>query len=625
MARMPWPTRPLWRNHSCQRPAHFVFVDTETHQDQPDGPHGKTYNRLRLGVACAVDWPRGESPREEWFDFTEEGQFWEWLRTKQRPRRCLWVIAHNAVFDFTILRGWDRLETQEYRIRTEGKTYFDTRTGEPRDSKGWQGLFAVDGFPFHIETQGETGRVNFSDLMNYYKCSLADVARTLGTEKLDRPDPKMPDEWWFSYCRRDVEILKDAYLSLVKRWADENLGNWSLSGPALAWNHYRHRHMATPVVLHDHSEARDLEWSAYYPGEVRAWYRGHCPGPVVHYDVNSLYPAMMAGRLYPTELIDYVLNPNPTHVEWLISKYLVIGECDVETYRSETPWRKGNRTLYPVGRFTTALAGPEFVRSWKRGEVRAVRRLAYYRGAGLFASFVGQWWERKRQALDNRDSAGEKFAKLMLNSLGGKFAQRTPSWQFDPRIEVIRPWRAFPWTDPETGCVWNARAIGWHGQRLAGREDSAHCFPAVSAYLTSYAREFMREARASIPPSCLYYQDTDSLMVSGESDGYAPGGGSDVGGGLGQWREIGRYSSVTIRGPKNYSCDGRHTIAGVKLADDPCGPMMWSGVRWEGGPQLVTRQPDGSVRTWRVDFDTPGSCLEGGYGPDGWSYPIEIS
>jgi hypothetical protein len=621
---MPWGTRPLDRNKVCQRPSRFVFVDTETWTDKLPTIDGQSRHTLRLGVACSVTWPQGESRSEEWIEFTDSDVFWKWLRGRQRKGKVVWVVAHNMVYDFTILSGWDRLETTEYRVKTEARDYFDCRTGEPRRAKEWQGLVAIDGLPFHLETQGEVGRVNFTDLMNYHRCPLAAVAKTLGTEKLPRPDAKMPDEWWFAYCRRDVEILKDAYLSLVDRWCYRDLGNWAMSGPALAWNHYRHRHMPKPVTLHGHSEARDLEWAACHPGEIRAWFRGHCPGPVVHYDVNSLYPSVMAGREFPTELVDYIVNPQPGMAEWLMGKFLTIGEVDVETHRGEIPFRRAGRTLYPVGRFRTTLAGPELIRAWYRREVRRITKLAYYRGAGLFDSFVGEWWERKRQALDNRDIAGEKFAKLMLNSLPGKFSQRNPSWRFDARIPVVRPWRAFPWREDETGVVWNARAIGWQGQYAAARDDSAHAFPAISAYVTSYAREKMRAIRADVPPSCLFYQDTDSLMVA--TDDYATNEylAGLVGTELGDLREVGRYEKVTIRGPKNYSHDGEHTIAGVKISDDECGPMLWTGTRWEGGGQIVTRPPDGTVRTWPVDFDTPGSCLEGGYGQDGWSYPVQI-
>jgi DNA polymerase family B len=382
--------------------------------------------------------------------------------------------------------------------------------------------------------------------------------------------------------------------------------------------------MSNPVVLHQHAEARALEWESYFPGECRAWYRGHCPGPVAHFDVNSLYPSVMLGNAYPTELIDYMLTPRPGMVDWLISKYLCIARVDLEATSDDLPFRKRPRVYYPIGRFTTTLAGPEFVRAWSGGHVRSVRALAYYKRAPVFNSYVSFWWAQRQSARAHGDCAREKLAKTLLNSLYGKFAQRNPRWQFDRRIEVVRPWRAFPWKHPDTGTVYPARGIGWEGQYAADRGDSPHCFPAVAAFVGAYARERMREIRRNVPPSCLYYQDTDSLMVADDPLARAEMGPLPLGDELGELREVGRYNRVTIRGPKNYTCDGIHTIAGVKASDREVGPMEWIGERWENGPQIVVREPDRTVCSWPMNFSTPGTCLEGGYGADGWYYPIQI-
>jgi len=81
---------------------------------------------------------------------------------------------------------------------------------------------------------------------------------------------------------------------------------------------------------------------------------------------------------------------------------------------------------------------------------------------------------------------------------------------------------------------------------------------------------------------------------------------------------------MCIRGPKNYTVDGKNVISGVRSRDLEVGPQSWSGERFEGAPQIVTREPDGTVQTWMVDFETPGTCLEGGYLESGWSFPIQL-
>jgi hypothetical protein len=623
-------TKPTWyghyikKNHSERRPQDFVFVDVETSQRVMDGTRPYTCHSLKLGVACHVRWPKGKEPVETWYDFDHATHFWEWLEKLQSKKRVLWVIAHNACFDLTILGLWERTEQGCYQISRKGKPYKDSRTGEQRISKDWYGLLAIDGTPFHVETEGTKGRVNFSDLSNYYQCPLSDVANMLGMDKGQWHDVCQNDDNLRAYCHHDVEILKRAYIGLVKRWEDQHNGNWQFSAAGLAYSHYRHRYMNDAIAVHDHAEAMRIEWQSLYGGEVRCWFRGTAPGKVVHYDVNSLYPSVMVDNVFPTSLIDFILRPSRGIFSSLIDKYASVAEVDINTSMAYYPKRQGKRVIYPTGTFTTTLAGPELMSALERGHITHCYSLALYTYGNIFSRYVLEWYDEKQMARSRSDGATESFAKLMLNSLSAKFAQRSPVWVNDDRVNVVSPWKVFPFRCPDTGCLYPARSVGWIGQVMRERVPTDNSFPAIYAYVTAYAREKMRDVRRNITAGRVYYQDTDSLFVDQEASVSLDNGDRWIGNGLGQIRRIGEYNSAIFRGVKNYTVDGRHVIAGIKSRDIEIADMKWSAERWERSNAIFNRNPDGTVRTHTISVDTPGSESEGAIGADGWTQPLRL-
>lgn len=579
-----------------------MFVDVQSKVD--DSCTTMSYRNLILdqGYAESWEWRKGRLATCHNLTFTNCQEWWQWLHGEQDKRRSLWVVMHSAGHVFTMLRGWELIESGDYSFRKPGGVYADRANGQQKQAKDWVGRICIDGVPWHLETQGKVGRVNFSDLRNYYNSSLPSGLS----------------------LQQRVEHIRSRYMSLCKRWEDEDNGNWQFSAPALAWSHYRHKHYNTTVVAHKHSEARQLEWECYYPGECRAYYRGECPRPVVQVDVNSLYPSVMSGHDYPVELIDYIIKPNMGIVEDLLKHFGVCADVELDTKYDWFPVKKQGRIIYPVGNYRTSLCGPDFKLAFGVGAITRIHRVAYYKMGRLFDSYVDTWYKCKQTARTNCDSEGEIFAKLMLNGLYGKFAQRAPIWVVDNRVDVVQPWTRFAWEDTETRHVWPARSIGWIGQICQARRDCEHTFPAISAYVTAYARRHMHDVRDAIGGRYVYYQDTDGLVV--DSDGfrnYSVGTETDSSK-LGCLRICGEHSYAAIRGPKNYTLGDRHVISGVGPTDEQYAPMRWRGTRAEGVGPIVCRQPDGRVRTWTTEYETPGTCLEAGYDDDGWYYPLEL-
>jgi hypothetical protein len=622
--------KPAWHGHylrhNCanQRPQHFVFVDVETEQELVKTTHKYTKHTLKLGVACYVNWRKGREPQETWFDFDHATHFWEWLRLRQRKKAVLWCVAHNAQFDFTILGLWQLIDEGAYATRTAGKAYVDSRTGDQRVSADWYGTVAIEGTPFHVETSGPRGRVNFTDLQNYYQCSLARIGETVGVAKGEWDEVRQNEDNLRAYCHNDVEILKRGYLGLVRQWEEDGNGNWQFSAAGLAQSNYRHKYLDTPIAIHNHALASGLEWAALYGGECRCWFRGLVDNPLVQYDANSLYPSVMVDGVFPTALVDVVMRPTRQLFRSLIDRYATVASVTLKTPTDRYPVRYKGKLVYPVGQFETTLAGPELQDALDNGHIIHCDMLALYTYGQIFKRYVLEWWSRKKLAKQKGDLATEKFCKLMLNSLPAKFAQRTPSWEVEPKVDVCAPWKRFPWKDPATGVIYPARSFGWIGQVCRHRVATEHSFPAIYAYVTSYARLKMREFRKHVPPSILYYQDTDSLIVGRECVDAGSLADWPIGDELGAMRLVGEYHSAEFRGPKNYTLDARHVIAGIRQRDTEVAPMQWTGERFERSNHLFTRGPDGTLRAKQVDIDTPGSDTEGGRRDDGFAKPLRL-
>ena len=134
----------------------------------------------------------------------------------------------------------------------------------------------------------------------------------------------------------------------------------------------------------------------------------------------------------------------------------------------------------------------------------------------------------------------------------------------------------------------------------------------------------MQLLRKDIPPYCLYYQDTDSLFVDEQWFGREGRWELPIGEELGQLRIEGVYENVEIRGPKNYTADGRHCISGIRKRDVQIGETTFVCQRMERTASVISREPDGVVRSWERCIDVPGTCREGGYRSDGWAIPYAL-
>src|SRR3954452_11721228 len=73
-----------------------------------------------------------------------------------------------------------------------------------------------------------------------------------------------------------------------------------------------------------------------------------------------------------------------------------VAEVFLQTDRAIYPTRSENGIRYPAGRFWTYLCGVELADAVRNGNVRAIRRIAWYDTAIIFDAFVAEFWQLRQ-------------------------------------------------------------------------------------------------------------------------------------------------------------------------------------------------------------------------------------
>ncbi|GAG76953.1 unnamed protein product, partial [marine sediment metagenome] len=98
-----WRTFVLAPNHKTTFPGEIVYFDCETNFDPDTNDQVQPF---RLGVLSRQQYRYGQRKgRPDVVGFDHPDQFFDYLESKLRSRRKIWVMAHNMDFDFGAVGG----------------------------------------------------------------------------------------------------------------------------------------------------------------------------------------------------------------------------------------------------------------------------------------------------------------------------------------------------------------------------------------------------------------------------------------------------------------------------------------------------------------------------------------
>lgn len=593
--------RYLDRNSGTEIPSNLIFFDTESRSEPCDTTSQRRLLSLRLWCAVHVRLNGGKGHKHEIASGYSGESFWTWLDTRLQARKKTWLFAHNAAYDLTQLDFWGQLDANRYTIQPlTGQP--DPVTGQPRTT--WRGCLCLELSPFFISARSHRKTFNIVDTCNYWRMRLAELGEAIGLPKLPMPADDASDDAWLAYCHRDVEILVRAVLELMQAWSKEDCGVFQMTAPMLAMTSFRHLcSLKTPngrkldIICDPDSPAHDLERRAYYGGRTTCYQVGPVTGPVYHLDVNSLYPFVMYHHAYPRcyEFTKYGVAP--ADLRFCDGVYGIVAECLIDTRDETYPLRIGGEQYHCTGHYWTVLCGAELSRALVNGVVRRTGRVQYYSIATYFREWVDYWYGRKTRALRTvgRRDPVYQLAKIVLNSLSGKFAQRGRRWTDRFGCVPLLRWGAYPGQDPATGANVMARGVAGNLQTLSEVGEPRHSFPAITAFITAAGREYMQSLVTIAGEENVYYLAVDALIVSqGGYDRLERAGYCDEYE-LGKLKLLGRYEKLEVKGANYYTLDGIVTASGLLGVAERSKREGKPAELFDTITHTIARQPDGHV------------------------------
>lgn len=635
----------LPRNDRSWTPHRVIVIDAEG--ETTEHPAGEL-DTFRL--ACSSFTIRagdGEAKaRTEEADHETPESLWRWVSTHAHHGQSTWLVAHGLHYDYVVTGahrwlealGWERVD-------------WSTRAGSRwvRWRRGRRTLMMVD-------------------LFNYLPLPLSQIGSAILLPKLGMPAKHARERTWRRYCRRDVDIAREAFLHLLDWWEASDMGRFGLTSASLAWAAFRHRFLVERSIgLHVDETARTLERASLFGGRREIWRKGTLPaGTWVDLDYVSHY-CMTAGAVaVPVKLTEVGGGAEPyvwTHPDPHIG---LIARVEVEVDAPVAPFRHPSLgVIYPVGRFTTTLAQPELELVREHGRIVRWHEVAVYALAPALEAWSDWLLPQVTGDRPEADPLIRQLLKGWTRSLIGKFGQRAPAdtakdtgHGLDPLPELTvvvgagrleMPWAEKPAEDPARGkdatlaapmvTAWvhsAARAWLWRGMTTAGLEELAYVD--TDGFLVR-ATEGNLEALAELDPRIDVAAPSVPAAIPVPVKARAPltarermrGTRERVDEGPterptpGTMAVKGRYGGVVIHRPQDYELDGREVIKGLPLARRKIGVRTYEAEYWPSIPwELAHAKHETYLRPIRT-VHLLDDYLRGWVLDDGHVVPLEVT
>lgn len=602
------PAAPFRKNHVLPGnagnaiPSRFLFFDCEAilgkDADDPDVEN----QTLQFGLMRFVERGREKVKTDITTRFTECSEFWKEVYTRCNPKKLLYVYAHNAAYDLSIVRMIDEI--------AEGRLI-------PRFTATQRGLFI-------LSADTSNGPVALLDTMNYWNCSLKRLGDMIGLPKLEMPAIASDREDWNSYCIRDVEIITKAILTLVRFVKDHDLGNFKFTAASQSFAAYRHRFMDEKIVIHGHGDAVALERKAFRAGRCSIFYYGDIHQKLFHIDCNSLYPHVMQEFQYPTRLVDHDRFVSLSDERLRRTDLAAIARVKLQTKDTEYPVWRNDRVQYATGSFVAVLAEPELRQAIENDEVIEIGELCLYEKAPIFRRYIQWCLEQRHYEREKGSKALESICKLMANSLFGKFGQHGYEW-----IEQEDEWNAFG--DPEITVVTDGSPAGYTLRQLGDKlekqtkdTEGIDSFPAICACVTSYGRMYMDLLRSICGPRTVLLQYVDSLLVTEDGFNRLCGAGLIEDYRPGSMKIENVHKSAWLWSAHDYQLDAQHRICGIPIRAKEIDDGVFQFQQFETANTLFNQQMKGNVIVRKVERTLSRPLPDVPVGKDGWLRKLEL-
>lgn len=459
-----------------------IVADFETTTDKND---------VRVWAVCAVDIETTDTL----FISNSIDDFFEWLSSKNSV-----CYFHNLKFDGEFIISW---------LLKNGYTFEDTH--QPRTFSTLitdSGIFyAIEVYFSFTESKGKRKykKVVFYDSLKKLPFKVATIAQAFNLEdqklEIDYDAPRavghVLTEQERKYIIADCRIVAQA----LKIQFEQGLKKMTNASDAMSWfkklkgQYFEKYYPVFPIEL-DADIRRAYKGGFVYLNPKHKNKRG-LQG--ITLDVNSLYPSVMYEKVLPFGYPIY-FEGEPVDLEGY-PLYIVRIRCAFTVKKGYIPTiqLKNNRAFIETEYLTSSggeiveltLTNVDLELFLDHYDVLCLEYVCGWRfkgKQGAFTEYIDHWSAIKA----NSTGALRQLAKLMLNSLYGKFATNPLGRKKEPYLD-------------ENGVV---------KYKLSEPEERDPVYTAMGAFITAYAREkTIRSAQAVYPR--FIYADTDSLHLIG--------------------------------------------------------------------------------------------------------------
>lgn len=569
-------------NRQERIPPRMVTFDTESKFIQEGDIGVQTFR-----TASAIRWRTGLKSGDyaEGSAFNDPYDLWRWVSDYCRRGERTVVWAHNLGYDVRI--------AQIFKILPE---------------LGWNLEWCnLDRNVSAMTWRSERGTLVFADTWTWVPMPLNVIAPMTGLVKFNMPKDAASEDSWQNYCMRDTEIVYRVVSDLIKFIRREHLGNWQPTGAGMAYATWRHRFMQHKILVHDDTQALQMERKAMHTGRAEAWRHGKLGVELwTEVDMRNAYLMIGAECDLPRKLRNHYGRLSLAQYSKLASNNRVLARVSVDTDRPCVPVRVDGRTCWPVGTFETTLWDTEIDCAVKYGASITIQEAYVYASDPILRDWA-QWVLSVLHTDDpDGNSVAQTWIKHCSRALIGRLSLRVPSWEkFGSNPEGITGISRM--LDVDANYVHRLMHVG--EQTLIETEvtEGRDSLPQVTGWIMAECRRRLWEAMNAAGLDHVAHVDTDSVLVDGAGlRSMQQRWGADF---QKYWGIKGTYRHLEVIGPRCYFRDGRRVASGIPVKAELQPDGSYKGERWtalagdlehHGGGLVTTR-----AGTWHLRRQDP--------------------
>lgn len=598
--RKPRIAHKIKNNKGTSFPQYVIFFDTET--KEKDIAINTKELSLKLGVAYLTRYYKGKGYlKESECVFYTRAQFEKWINKTCTGKKRFIITAHNVGFDVRITGIMKRL----------------VKNGWKRNS------FILDEHKFMAALRKDNTSIFIMDNMQLFNVSLKSLGESIGISKLEVDFETADDNSLLTYCKRDVEVMRVAWSKWSTFIQEFDLGNFKATIGSQAFTAFKHRFKENDIYIHTNERVIELERESYHGGRVECFYIGkYDSSSIYNLDVNSMYPYIMKTVKLPYKLIAYYEKISLNDFKRIHNNTNYICEATVKITRPLLPALNNGRLIFPVGNVSGVWTKSELEYAMRNGKLLDVRRCAIYAEAILFKDYVDFFYAQRLQFKKEGNTQFAYFAKLLMNSLYGKFGQKMTEYEvtgFNPDL----PDQGGSTYDLFKRMQVKYRVIDGIIEKESGTFEGYDSFVAVAAAITGAARAYLLSLIEIAGWDNVLYCDTDSLFVNKKGRSNLSSVINNIA--IGKLKVEAVADSITILGAKRYIFGSKVANKGIRKDAVRITKNTYSQVQFESFAASINSGHSNNVRIKQIIKTLSNNYTKGTVNSSGRVSPLVYS